>query len=140
MAKVKLYDAGEGAAYKVARGISAQEAADAGLAVVELNFSTNPPAPVFGAYTDTQTGAAVEMTVHQPSETRVVPAGGAIASPAPAAATKGGLVNESDPIVHGAGDADIHADGSAPDIDALKAADEAAAQEGATDPTQPAKK
>lgn len=137
---VKLHDAGGGAAYRVARGVTAQEAADAGLAVVELNYSTSPPTPIYGAYTDTETGAAVEMTVHQPSETRVVPAGGAIAMPTAGVSTKGDLANRNDPIVHGAADADIHADGSQPDIDALRAADEAAAREGATDPTKPAKK
>lgn len=104
----------EGAAYKVVPGCTAEQAAEKGYAVVELSMATNPPTPIYGFYTDTETGAALERTVPADSTTKVVPAGSGAGAVFDANATgdKGALVNQNDPIIHGTDGQDIHADGS----------------------------
>jgi hypothetical protein len=113
-----------GAAYEVAIGITAQEAAEQGLAIVEQSYSTNPPTPIFGRYLDAPKGHALGITVDDTVSTKVIGAGGSVYQPGSPGGDKGSLLNLNDPVVHGGtGDETVHADGAAP----LK--DDAAEQE-----------
>jgi hypothetical protein len=108
-----------GSAYEVAVGITAEEAADAGLGIVELNYSTNPPATVYGRYKDAPKGGPLGITVAAASDTKVIAGGGvpAVVSSAAAGGGKGSAVNLNDPFVHGGtGDETIHADNSEPPV------------------------
>lgn len=41
-----------GGAYETAPGVTDEEAAELGLIVVELSYTTNPPTPTYGRYVD----------------------------------------------------------------------------------------
>jgi hypothetical protein len=131
-----------GSAYEVALDITAEEAAEQGLVIVEQSHSTNPPTPIFGRYKDAPAGSALGVTVAKEDGTKVVGAGG-IAAPAAVAAAdglgqKGALLNINDPVVHGGtGDESVHADGAAPLADNDDAQREALLA-GAHDSTQKA--
>jgi hypothetical protein len=106
----------EGAAYEVALGITAAEAAAQNLAIVEYSYSTNPPTPIFGRYLDAPDGSPLGITVPDDGKTKVI-GGGDVSAEAAAAAggDKGALLNVNDPVIHGGtGDETIHADGAAP--------------------------
>lgn len=105
-----------GSAYEVAIGVTAAEAAELGLAVVEQSYSTNPPTPVYGRYKDAPDGSALGVTVADNDKTKVVGAGGvSAAAPAATGGDKGSLLNLNDPVVHGGtGEESVHADGAAP--------------------------
>lgn len=104
-----------GSAYEVAIGITAQEAQEQGLVVVELSHSTTPPTPVFGRYKDAPSGSALGVTVDDKGGTKVVGAGGAPFATASAGGDKGLLLNINDPVVHGGtGEQTVHADNAAP--------------------------
>ncbi len=107
-----------GSAYEVAIGITAEEAAEQGLVIVEQSHSTNPPTPVYGRYKNAPAGSAMGVTVAKDDSTQVIGAGGVSAPPAAAvgdAGSKGNLVNPNDPVIHGGtGDESVHADGAAP--------------------------
>jgi len=98
------------AAYKVVPGITAEEAADKGYVVVENN--ADGTAPLYGYYTDTTTGAAME-TLKDEDKRVAVPAGGEVSGVVPVA-SKGALVNPNDPVVHGVADNNPHPDGALP--------------------------
>lgn len=129
-----------GSMYEVAIGITAEEAAEQGLVIVEQSYSTNPPTPVFGRYKDAPAGSALGVTVADDKGTKVIGAGG-ISAPAAAAAAvglgqKGALLNINDPVVHGGtGDESVHADGASPLADNADAQREALLA-GAHDSTQ----
>jgi hypothetical protein len=117
-----------GSAYEVALGVTPQEAADNGLAIVEMNYSTNPPSPVYGRYKDAPKGHPLGVTVASATDTKVIGAGGVPAIPPRASGgDKGDAVNLNDPVVHGGtGDATIHADNAEPlvrDLEAERAAE-----------------
>lgn len=115
-----------GSAYEIADGVTAQEAADAGLAIVEYAYSTNPPAPIYGRYKDAPDGAALGVTVAANTDTKVIGSGGAPIPPAPVGG-KGSLVNLNDPVVHGnpSGES-VHADNAEPATRDLKAEEDEA--------------
>jgi len=125
-----------GSAYEVALGVTAQEAQEQRLAVVELSYATIPPTPIFGRYLDAPEGSALGITVDDTVSTKVIGAGGGSFAAAPGGGDKGSLLNLNDPVVHGGtGAVSVHADGDEP----LK--NDAAAQEellraGAHDPTK----
>lgn len=108
-----------GSAYEVATGITAEEAAEQGLVVVEQSHSTNPPTPVYGRYKNAPSGHALGVTVAAGEDTKVV-GGGSVATPTSTSAgdgggDKGSLVNVNDPVIHGGtGDETVHADNAAP--------------------------
>lgn len=107
----------DNAAYEVALGITAAEAAEQNLAIVEYSYSTNPPTPIFGRYKDAPGGSPLGITVADDGKTKVV-GGGDVSAEAAAAnggANKGALLNPNDPVVHGGtGDETVHADGAKP--------------------------
>jgi hypothetical protein len=123
------FNSSPGSAYEVAIGITAEEAADAGLAIVELNYSTQPPSPVYGRYKDAPGGHPLGITVASATDTKVIGGGGVPAiPPAATGGNKGDAVNLNDPFVHGGtGDETIHADNAEPpvrDLDAERAAEQ----------------
>lgn len=104
-----------GSAYEIAIGITAQEASDANLAVVEQSFATNPPTPVYGRYIDAPTGHALGVTVDAGNGTKVIGGGSVVAAPSLHINDKGSLLNINDPIAHGGtGDDTVHADNAEP--------------------------
>lgn len=116
------FESSPGSAYEVAVGITAKEAAEAGLVVVEWAYSTNPPGPIYGRYKDAPKGHALGITVDDTGGTKVVGAGGPPVTPASAGGDKGSLVNPNDPVIHGGtGDESVHADNAEPLVRDLKA-------------------
>ena len=119
-----------GAAYEIALGITAEEAAEANLAIVEQNFSTNPPAPVYGRYLDAPKGHPLGVTVDAVGDTKVI-GGGSVApvDNANVGGGKGSVINRNDPFVHGGtGDESIHADNSEPPVRDFAAEEKEAAE------------
>lgn len=110
------------AAYEIAVGVTAEEAAKLGLAVVENDALGRPAA--YGRYTDAPDGGPLGITVAAaPADSEVI-AGGDVSAPANAPGTgpKGSLVNPNDPFVHGGtGDESVHADGAEPPVEDLAA-------------------
>lgn len=117
------------AAYEVVPGVTAEQAAEQGLAVVEYAVSGSSFAPVYGRYLNTETGASLEQRVYQPGDMVTVPAGGETVATAPAVTTKGGLINPNDPVVHGTANENVHADGTEPVTKSAAQAAEVAAAE-----------
>jgi hypothetical protein len=121
----KLTKTSDAAAYKVAIGATAEDAAKDGLGIVELNYSTIPPSHVYGKYDNAPDEGPIPITVPKPADTEVIGGGGVSGAPAPAAVDgKGSIVNLNDPVVHPAADENIHADNSPPpaqDIEAERA-------------------
>ena len=99
------------AAYETFPGLTREEAEDKGYVVVEWSLATNPPSPVYGRYIDTESGAALEVTVPVDNTTKVRPAGGDTVATA-AAGDKGALVNPNDPVIHGQSEEGQHHDGA----------------------------
>lgn len=133
---VKLVQPDASAAYKVARDVTtAQEAADLGLVVVELNHSTNPPTPIWGKYI-TKSGAALEITRSKAGDTEVVPASSAGALTPASTGDKGALLNPDDPVRHGLGETNIHEDGAVADPVTEASAQEEIVSENAYDVAQ----
>jgi hypothetical protein len=127
----------DNAAYEVAVGITAEEAQEQGLAVVEYSYSTNPPTPIFGRYKDAPKGAALGVTVDDTGGTKVVGVGGPAFDAASPGGDKGQLLNINDPVVHGGtGDESVHAD-NAPPLANDAAEQERLVREGAHDSTSP---
>lgn len=109
----KFRDAG---AYEVAEGVSAEEAAELGLAVVEVDATSGRPT-AYGRYKDAPKGAPLGITKDKPGETAIV-GGGGVAAPVEGAglgeAAKG-IPGSDDPIARPVpGQETIHADGAAP--------------------------
>lgn len=128
-----------GSAYETFPGVTAKEATDLKLAVVETAFGGGSEFPVYGRYLNTETGAAVEMTTGVPAETRVVPAGtGAGGVSLARGNDKGSLVNQNDPVIHGTAVEGVHADGSAP-LEVDSKAEHALLAVGSAGPAAPAK-
>jgi hypothetical protein len=118
---VKFRKAGDNAAYEIADGVTAEEAAKLGLAVVEVDPTSGAPT-AYGRYKDAPDGGPLGITVASPGDTDVI-AGGDVAAPAPggpAGGPKGNLVNPDDPVIHGGSD-DIHRDGAEPPVEDLNA-------------------
>ncbi len=113
---VKFREASPGAAYEIAVGVTAEEAAKLGLAVVESTADGRPAA--YGRYKGAPDGGPLGITTAQPADTEVVAGGGVSAPAGPDTATTGGkgdFVNVDDPFIHGGtGDESIHRDGAAP--------------------------
>lgn len=110
----KFRDAG---AYEVAEGVfSAEEAAKLGLAVVEIDPTSQAPT-AYGRYKDAPSGAPLGITRDKPGDTEVT-GGGQVSANADRAVVnnqKGSLVNLDDPFVRAPeGVETIHADGSEP--------------------------
>lgn len=129
----KLVKTSESAAYRVAIGATAEDAARDGLGVVELNHSTVPPAPIYGIYDDAPKDGPIPITVAKAADTEVI-GGGTVGEPGMPSALggKGSLANLNDPVVRPVGDESIHADGSAPpQVD--PAAEETALRDAAAD-------
>lgn len=105
-----------GSAYETAVGVTAEEAREQGLAIVELSYSTRPPTPIFGRYKDAPNGSPLGVTVDDNgNRTKVVGAGGGAFPTDPLPGDKGSLLNINDPVVHGGtGDKSVHADGAPP--------------------------
>jgi hypothetical protein len=122
------------AAYEIAVGVTAEEAAEAKLAVVEQSYSTNPPTPIYGRYLDAPKGHPLGVTVDKPGNTEVIGAG-SVGSPGPSGGgDKGQLVNLNDPVIHGGtGDESVHADNSPPLVEDT-AEQERVVRAGAHDP------
>jgi len=93
---VKYREASPGAAYEIADGVSAEEAAKLGLAVVEVD-PTSGQAAAYGRYKDAPKGAPQGVTVAKGPETEVVGTGH-VAAPAPAPETDV-PTNPDDPVV-----------------------------------------
>ncbi len=110
---VKFREASPGAAYEIAVGVSVEEAAKLGLAVVESDPTTGAPT-AFGRYKNAPSGGPLGVTVPQASDTDVVAGGSVSASAsAPSAGDKGDFVNPDDPFVMNPPGVDtVHADGS----------------------------
>lgn len=117
---VKFRDAGPDAAYEVAEGVTAEEAAKLGLAVVENDAFGRPAA--YGRYKDAPKGAALGITVPHDSGTKVIGGGNSIPTGDVAASTsgKGHLINPDDPVIH-SDNSDVHADNSPPQVEDLPA-------------------
>jgi hypothetical protein len=124
---VKFRKAGDNAAYEIAEGVTAEEAAKHGLAVVEVDPTSGAPT-AYGRYKDAPDGGPLGITVSEAADTKVV-AGGDVAAPTAPAPTggKGNLINPDDPVIHGGSD-DIHKDGAAPPVEDLAAEERAAAE------------
>lgn len=106
----------EGAAYEIAPGVTREEAAELGLTMVEQNYGTTPPTPIFGRYLDAPKGSGLGVTVQQPSDTRIVGGGSLGADPA-AGPDKGVVMKPESPIVHNPEpDTSIHEDGAEPGV------------------------
>lgn len=98
------------AAYETFPGMSAEEARDKGLVIVETNG--DGAGHVYGRYLNTSTGAALE-TLRDKDDRQPVAAGGAVILDT-AVASKGSLLNVNDPVVHGTADNNPHEDGAQP--------------------------
>jgi hypothetical protein len=124
---IKFRDAGHKAAYEIAVGVTAGEAADAGLAVVEVDPTSGAPT-AYGRYKGAPDGGPLGITVAKPGDTEVV-AGGDAAAPAGTGPIggKGHLINPDDPVIHGGSD-EIHKDGAEPPVEDLAAEERAAAE------------
>jgi hypothetical protein len=124
---IKFRDAGPKAAYEIAVGVTAEEAAEAGLAVVEVDPTSGAPT-AYGRYKDAPDGGPLGITVGAAAADTQVIAGGDVGAPAPDTGVggKGNLVNPDDPVIHGGSD-DIHRDGAEPPVEdlAARARDEA---------------
>ncbi len=107
---VKFRDAGDGAAYEIADGVDAKQAAELGLAVVESRPDGTPMH--WGRYKGAPDGGPLGVTVDKPADTVVI-AAGATSAPAPEPAPV--VTNLNDPVVKTPPGVDtIHADGSPP--------------------------
>jgi hypothetical protein len=117
---VKYRKAGPHAAYEIAEGVTAEQAADLGLAVVEVDPTTQAPT-AYGRYKGAPDGGPLGITVASPDDTDVI-AGGDVSPPAPIppGGPKGNLVNPDDPVIHGGSD-DIHKDNAPPPAEDLEA-------------------
>lgn len=117
---VKFRKAGEHAAYEIADGVTAEEAAKLGLAVVEIDPTSGAPT-AYGRYKGAPDGGPLGITVPEATDTKVI-AGGDVAAPGPApvGGGKGNLVNPDDPVIHGGSD-EIHKDGAEPPAEDLAA-------------------
>lgn len=102
------FTSSDDSAYEVAIGATAEDAVANNLAVVEMNFSTSPPSPIYGRYKDAPSGSGLGVTVDKSSDTKVI-GGGSLGIVPPASPDKGSLVNLADPFVRGEF---IHADGT----------------------------
>jgi len=115
---VKFRDAGPKAAYEIAAGVTPEEAAEHGLAVVETDPTTGAPT-AYGRYKKAPDGGPLGITVTGSADDTHVVAGGAAAAPAPgahSAGDKGDILNPNDPVIHGGSD-EIHADNAPPPVD-----------------------
>lgn len=131
---MKFVKAGPNAAYEVAIGVTSEEAAEAGLAVVEQSYSTNPPTPIYGRYLNAPSGSPLGVTVDDRGDTKVIGAGGVSAPLGNGGGDKGMLVNRNDPVIHGGtGEESVHADNAAP-LAPDDAEEERIARAGAHDP------
>jgi hypothetical protein len=118
---VKFRKAGDSAAYEIADGVTAEEAAKLGLAVVEIDPTSGAPT-AYGRYKGAPDGGPLGITVPEAADTRVI-GGGDVAAPADNAAPAGGkgdIVNVNDPVIHGGSD-EIHKDGAEPPVEDLVA-------------------
>lgn len=98
------------AAYVIYPGVTAAEAAEKGLVVVEQ--SADGLMPIYGRYTNTETGAALETL--KDADTRApAPVGGEKLGGIPTN-DKGSLVNTNDPVIHGVAENNPHEDGASP--------------------------
>jgi hypothetical protein len=110
------FTSSEGSAYEVAVGVTAEEAAEAGLAIVEYAYSTTPPQPIYGRYKNAPDGAPLGITVDKRGETEVI-GGGSVSGAPVAVGGKGDLINRNDPFIHGAtGEESVHKDGAEPPV------------------------
>lgn len=98
------------AAYETFPGVTAEEAADKGLVIVECG--PDGGTPVYGRYLDTATGAALE-TLRTKDDREPVAIGGSVFGVV-GTANKGSLLNVNDPVVHGTTDNNPHEDGAQP--------------------------
>ena len=116
------YVSSPGSAYEVAVGVTAEEAAELGLVVVEQIYNGTVPSPVYGRYKDAPSGLALGVTVSDDVKTKVVGAGGLTGTAAPATdsvaaaeGSKGNFINPNDPVIHGGtGKDSVHKDGASP--------------------------
>jgi hypothetical protein len=117
---VKYRKAGPHAAYEIAEGVTAEQAADLGLAVVEVDPTTQAPT-AYGRYKGAPDGGPLGITAVQPADTEVI-AGGDVSppTPVPPGGPKGNLVNPDDPVIHGGSD-EIHKDNAPPPVEDLEA-------------------
>lgn len=117
---VKYRKAGDNAAYEIADGVTAEEAAKLGLAVVEIDPTSGAPT-AYGRYKDAPDGGPLGITVPEASDAKVI-GGGDVAAPAEPGLTggKGDIVNVNDPVIHGGSD-EIHKDGAEPPVEDLAA-------------------
>lgn len=107
----KFRKTSDSAAYEIAVGVSAEEAAKLGLAVVEVHPTTGAPT-AWGRYTDAPGGSPLGVTVAEPGDTKIV-GGGEAAAPAPEPAPV--ATNLDDPVVKTPpGVETIHADNAPP--------------------------
>lgn len=116
---VKFRDAGPKAAYEIAHGVTAEEAAELGLAVVEVHPTSGAPV-AYGRYKGAPDGGPLGITVAGSGDTEVVAGGAAGPAGPPSAGNKGDIVNPNDPVIHGGSD-EIHADGAEPPVEDLAA-------------------
>lgn len=108
---VKFREPEGGAAYVIAEGVDAEEAAKLGLAVVESRPDGTPMH--WGKYKDAPDGGPLGVTVAKSEDTEVV-AGGGVSAPAPAPTTAP-QTNLDDPVVKTPpGVETIHADNAPP--------------------------
>lgn len=134
----------DSAAYKVAIGATAEDAAKDGLGIVELNYTTNPPSPIYGRYDNAPDDGPIPVTVAKPADTEVI-GGGSVGPvpPASGAGNKGDIVNQNDPFVHPVDGENIHADNSPPatvDPEAERAAAVEVAEQSIEDASKSTKK
>jgi hypothetical protein len=117
---VKFREAGEGAAYEIAEGVTDQdEAAKLGLAVVEVDPTSGRPI-AYGRYKGAPDGGPLGITRDKAPDSEVV-AGGDVGPGGPApAGNKGDIINVNDPVIHGGSD-EIHADNAPPPVENLDA-------------------
>lgn len=135
---VKFRDAGPSAAYEIAVGVfTAEEAAKAGLAVVETDPTSGAPT-AYGRYKNAPDGGPLGITVAKNVDTEVIGSGAVSAGEGAPGPSKGNLVNPDDPVIHGGGD-DIHHDGADPPVEDL-AAQEREAREVAEESIEKASK
>lgn len=100
------------AAYVAVPGLTAEQAAEKGYAVVEYAVDGGANNPVYGYYLDTVTGASLEQVVRDTGDTVVAPASGETVVTGAGQSMKSNLLNPNDPVIHGTGDQSVHADGS----------------------------
>jgi hypothetical protein len=120
---VKFRDAGPKAAYEIAVGVTAEEAAELGLAVVETDPTSGAPT-AYGRYKGAPDGGPLGITVPGSEDDTHVVAGGDVGAPPPggvaSAGNKGDILNPNDPVIHGGSD-EIHADNAQPPVEDLDA-------------------